>query len=354
MRQSEKMKQNRIRSLDGLRGFLSLIVIAIHIWIYLTAAKFIPQSLDYLGIFSIHLFFVISGFLVHKTYSERIHEARPKTTFFIRRFFRLIPLWWLLLWVLAYFRHLEFKVVIANMFYYFGFVLYDSQYFPVVVAWTLHVEECFYSLFPFLFFSLRKEKILHWIVITSVISSLWIIFAGPSGVPTENFYINRSAVLNFQYFPLGIALSHIYSQKNWWNLIETRFPRLLDVITLLSFLFVTTAPAFPYKVSLLIVVMATLTQSTLFSRFLNLSILRWLGVRCYGLYLLHEYCKELTHATLQSYWQGYNDLMLEVRFIVLTVAVVLVTSFAAWVSYKFLELPFMRLGEKLIRGMKTQ
>jgi peptidoglycan/LPS O-acetylase OafA/YrhL len=343
------MKQNRIQSLDGLRGFLSLIIIAIHVWSYMTAATIIPPAINYVGIFSIHLFFVISGFLVHKTYAERIHEARPKTSFFIRRFFRLIPLWWVLLWVLAYHRHLDFNVVMANMFYYFGFILYDSQYFPVVVAWTLHVEECFYALFPFLFFSLRKEKIFHWIIFTSVIASVWILFAENMGVPDENFYLKRSAVINFQYFPLGIALSHIYSQKSWWSVIETRFPGLLDVSTLLSFLFVTTAPVLPYKISLIVVVMAALAQKTLFSRFLNLFFLRWLGVRCYGLYLLHGFCEEPTHTALQSYWQGYNDLMFEVKLGVLTVAVVLVTSFAAWVSYNFLELPFMRLGEKLIR-----
>ena len=84
--------------LDGLRGFASLWVLLGHICI-LTQCNIPILSNPGLGV---DLFILLSGYLMNKNYIERQHKepwtsSRTIFSFWARRFFRIAPLYYILL-----------------------------------------------------------------------------------------------------------------------------------------------------------------------------------------------------------------------------------------------------------------
>ena len=86
---------DRLRQLDLLRGIAILLVIVCH------TVQFVPspsKSLDFiaqLGRFGVQLFFVVSGYTMVMMWELRRGEARPVFRFYVRRFMRIAPAFWL-------------------------------------------------------------------------------------------------------------------------------------------------------------------------------------------------------------------------------------------------------------------
>lgn len=158
------MKQNRFHGLDLLRTIAIL-----EVWMYHYRAFQHPQWLDTfgsLGWTGVDLFFVLSGFLIsHQLFQEiqSVHTLHLKT-FFIKRFFRIIPPYacTLLLYIyLPWFREREALPSLVK------FLTFTQNYGLDVIqtgifshAWSLCIEEQFYLVFPFLLLLLFKTGLL--------------------------------------------------------------------------------------------------------------------------------------------------------------------------------------------------
>lgn len=84
---------NHYRYIDALRGFAFLCVLTLH------ASQQVPNlpfsSLPVLGEYGVQLFFVLSAVTLLRSVSLRSFKERfPTRNFFIRRFFRIAPLFW--------------------------------------------------------------------------------------------------------------------------------------------------------------------------------------------------------------------------------------------------------------------
>ena len=97
-------KQPRVPELDGLRGFAILLVISIHY--FYNPGPNLPRGLHYLQSFfalgwtGVDLFFVLSGFLIGGILLDVRASPDYFKTFYIRRFFRIVPLYYLWLFCL--------------------------------------------------------------------------------------------------------------------------------------------------------------------------------------------------------------------------------------------------------------
>lgn len=151
-----------IRALDGLRAVAALSIVLFHVMLFLQfeytpLSHAINNSWYYLST-GVHLFFVLSGFLLFLPYARAMldgHSLPSARRFYHRRALRILPAYWVCLSIMValkfYVQHVPFSLsdVAAHVF-----LVHDS--FPQFNRdydgpfWTLAVEAQFYLLLPLL------------------------------------------------------------------------------------------------------------------------------------------------------------------------------------------------------------
>lgn len=159
---------HEIRSVDGVRAFAALITVAYHFFLFQHFYRSpLGQSLAPVVYFlqtGVHLFFVLSGFLLFLPYARAIIQQQPLpplSRFYQRRALRILPAYWVCLTILALCGNIGNNVsdggglavpdAIADVVTHIV-LLHDA--FPVFNRdiqgpfWTLAVESQFYVLLP--------------------------------------------------------------------------------------------------------------------------------------------------------------------------------------------------------------
>jgi peptidoglycan/LPS O-acetylase OafA/YrhL len=158
-------KPNSIAVLDGVRAIACLIVVAYHIslisrdthvWVPNDPSHLILSSVALAGGSGVTLFFVLSGFLLFMPYAKSLLFDSPWPAarhFYLRRAFRIIPAYYLSLFLLILLFHQEYlqRAHWNDVFLFLTFFM-DSS--PATFEklngpfWTLAVEWQYYLLLP--------------------------------------------------------------------------------------------------------------------------------------------------------------------------------------------------------------
>lgn len=146
---------NALPALDGVRGVAVLLVMLYHAW-HITP-NMAPVNEYLYPLFwtrtGVHLFFVLSGFLLFTPYVEWIFGLRSKPStgrFYFRRALRVGPAYWACLAILGLAASLTtYRVVDVLIHSTFLFNLVPASLFSINgVFWTMAVEVQFYVLLP--------------------------------------------------------------------------------------------------------------------------------------------------------------------------------------------------------------
>jgi len=172
----------RIPELDGLRGFAILFVVLFH-YAYFPDEPGSPllvhiRSLFSLGWTGVDLFFVLSGFLIGGILLDAKASPNYFKTFYTRRFFRIIPIYYLWIASFIFLITLGGRVLQAHSNSHvlppLGFTVYEQFFFIqniwrppfeghtawwLGVTWSLAVEEQFYLVAPLLIRFLKVAKL---------------------------------------------------------------------------------------------------------------------------------------------------------------------------------------------------
>ncbi|MGD0444320.1 MAG: acyltransferase [Edaphobacter sp.] len=146
-----------VPGLDMARGLAILMVLcyhgmadAVHVDTALNKNLFHALSIGFgLGLYGVHLFFVLSGFLISGILIDNRSSAGYYRTFYLRRAARILPAGLLMLVALKAGSWISWKFFFAALFYaanmprLFGTI---AEYGPL---WSLAVEEQFYLVWPF-------------------------------------------------------------------------------------------------------------------------------------------------------------------------------------------------------------
>jgi peptidoglycan/LPS O-acetylase OafA/YrhL len=151
-----------IRSLDGLRAVAALLVILYHAFVF--SVSNIKLSLGPVNLYpawnygrtGVQLFFVLSGFLLFLPYARAIllgWQLPAARKFYQRRVLRIVPAYWVCLAILVlislptYLSKVGLKNIVTHMFFIHNvFPLFDSSIQGPF--WTMAVEAQFYLLLP--------------------------------------------------------------------------------------------------------------------------------------------------------------------------------------------------------------
>jgi peptidoglycan/LPS O-acetylase OafA/YrhL len=150
--------------IDVLRGIAILMVMLVHTSQAVDGVSKLVGDIARYGQMGVQLFFVASAYTLCFSRIRRAEEKQPLISFWIRRFFRIAPLYYVA--AIAYFlaesnMHIlalikmpyslyNFETITANILFIHGFVLSANNNI-VPGGWSIGTEMAFYLLFPLLF-----------------------------------------------------------------------------------------------------------------------------------------------------------------------------------------------------------
>jgi len=335
----------RLVALDGLRGLACLQVVIYHF--YMTVAL----PLEWHGVLrravasidGVAIFFTLSGFLIGGILLDHAKAPNLLQVFYTRRFFRIMPVYWLLLLSFVLVRALDnhwrwgliqFTDSDAPFWHYLVFTQNNTTELGAMwlaVTWSLAVEEQFYLVFPFLVRCLSR-----WIIVAGALASLVISPLLRLQDPESQRLLVGSADQLMAGVLVALAVRHEWWQsrlrqnRKWLGLGLALY--LVATISLAACCHLATAqwPLAVPAYALLVYLLATEPAGTGLTRVLR--VVAPVGLGSYFIYLFH-----LPVAYVFSLWIQYPGT---------GTAALAVVAPLAWLSYRWLELPLISLGRK--------
>lgn len=345
---------NRIPELDGLRAIAILLVIAFHYlepihrtargWRLLALA---PARMGWIGV---DLFFVLSGFLIASILLANRDSSAFFSTFYLRRFCRILPLYVPLVVVLFALHQLRSAEpqppLYAFLTFTHNFWIASERTFGnglLAVTWSLAVEEQFYLLLPALVrFNRSRRFFVIVLACTALAPLLRLAFLAAGGADA---FLPILVLLPTRLDPLmlGVAAAWLSSRG------ITIHRKVLWPAWILSGCWIAMAalhrrppgPTLNLSMAALSnLVIATFCLATLLLalggsfRFLRWRWLTYTGVISYGLYLFHTPVKAVLYRFAPGLGAG-----LPIGALILSFA----TAAASWELY---EKRFVRFGHR--------
>jgi peptidoglycan/LPS O-acetylase OafA/YrhL len=370
------LDKDQSNALQSLRGIAASVVLLRHAT--LTYTNINPSSNGLMAsIFNSHasvvIFFVLSGFILSVSMRNKAFSARELLAFYSRRAFRMLPLLAVITILSALYAAWAFaSVSVSGSTDFFngtlrhqpvmvgrvlqGFVAVNSLYVPQ--NWTIMVELAASLAFPFAFFASRRSRRGLAVIAACCVAAS---FAAPSGgrwlplVYLDAFVIGIAAyqwtqargrigarslailgllcaLVLFGLRPILMA-GHFVPQA----LIDPQdgWIRMHDALT--SFVEAVAAGG-------LIVVIMRLKSC---QKVLSVPMLVAIGDASYGIYLTHFLIIVCSARILQVVAPDFSAFSGELKNIILAVCVCIVSFVISAGSYRYFEIPFIRIGKML-------
>lgn len=370
-----------IPGLDGLRAIAFLLVFALHT--------------DYLqiGWIGVQFFFVLSGFLITGILLD-MKKSLPTRDYFIkfygRRFLRIFPLYYfylllmtgLALWLISIAYRVNYMKIFLDQVWYAVFYVYDFFFGTIFFKhslfldhfWSLSVEEQFYIAWPLLIL-LVPDKWMKQLFVGFIVLGL--------GFRIAFHFIYFSGEFRFFADPVALALyplpfTHLdafafgaYLSRYSIPKAREQFFWLLGFIPVIGFLtqFLATGSvglisALGYPLMMpeayqyiwgytllnyfFAVTIQVVARQGLFTAFLELPAMRYLGRISYGLYVYH-------FPIIWFAWRVrdiFPNMTETVAKPVTAVVAAIFTLLVASLSYRFLEQPILNLKDRFFEVKK--
>jgi peptidoglycan/LPS O-acetylase OafA/YrhL len=355
-----EIKKDRLVYLDAFRGISALWVLVYHFNHYYTKDYVKPiwvQNILENGYLGVAFFFVISAFSMGLS-SDR-HKEGSVLYFYIRRFFRIAPLYYVILaiGITFLYRIYSYSGLALNLIFAYNF--FERHYAGMVWAgWTIGIEMPFYLIFPFIWKGIGKFKEWGFLVFT-LLSSIIVYYHYWAFKDVDNgvFWV-LSFFRFFLVFIMGIWV-YLISKKlqgaKHANLIgNTLFVVGLSLLILMIFNFY--KPEFRYESFYsgfffsLILLGASISS---FNSVFDHKILKWLGKNSYSIYLIHTIVINKFDSYIYAFLK-YRTQSIEIAFYSTMIFTVVVTCFLSEVAWRLIEKPGIDLGNKLVKKLKAR
>lgn len=352
----------RLQFLDALRGIAAGYVVFFHLLLIpqpnLVAPRW-AEKFALAGGNGVTIFFIVSAFSLYYTMPLRARDARPTLSFYLHRFFRIAPLFYVLVVASLLRDWYVFGVVrspleiATSVFFVFNLMPIGQEGF-VWASWTIGVEMVFYAVFPLLYARLRSTgqalafffaTILAWLFVQLCLDYLVIPPEWKASILSWN------ALKFFPTFALGIVLYFVFHEA--MQRLDERARRSLGCAAFAAGLFAFcamvqgwlpgvfgTAYSWNGPVCALLAFGAALwPHRAIVNRFTS-----YLGKISYSIYLWHPI---VIFALIPLYRVLYERLPnLSAAFILSALATFAATLPLAALSFRFVEKPGIAFGRR--------
>ncbi len=368
------LEKGKLGYIDALRGIAILMVVLVHTAQTVPNLSQAAQAVAIYGQMGVQLFFVASAYTLCLATVQRSNEPGALGAFYLRRFFRIAPLYYV---AIALYAALPFALpwvasamdverdgytagnIAANIFFVHGLVP-SANNTIVPGGWSIGTEMLFYLVFPFLFalsskFSHSRVQLVAMVVAGLALNLVvqWVL-VGPAGALVNNSFAYFSLLNQLPVFLLGIA--GFWSHRLDAESPQSRRPLLqwvgfagLTVVTLL---------VWKSRWSMAFALIPTIAGLSFLCLLNGVRALRthpaWLravGQVSYSMYVFHFlFAWLLMHLTVPKIPAGVpSSVVLVIGFLVAAV----LTFLLARVTERLLERPGIALGSACVKRWKA-
>jgi peptidoglycan/LPS O-acetylase OafA/YrhL len=358
-------KERLLPGIHGLRGIAALSIVFYHLY-HLTGInipeifKFIARDFGY----GAHLFFVLSAFsLMHSTECT-MSRSNWTRDYFIKRFFRIAPLFYLLIvfvltgQIVAHGKVVDIPTILLNVFFVFGFTPSSGI---VWGGWTVGVEMIFYVLFPVLLIAIRTTRTsliyLFAAVFISCVSRYIFHEQYLRTIPLAQYdwWGYFSFLPNLFFFVIGICafkLKNTFTRES----IALRFliPLIAVVIVGVLLLSEMDKPLRSNSGRLDLLVWGIgfgalcIWQSIRPGFWSANKIFRYVGERSYSMYLLHPVIIVFLKGYIIKFYVCLVPYVGAYAFFICSIIVLGIVLIVAEIAYRTIEVPGIKLGRTFI------
>ena len=360
-----RILNNHTRKLqiDGLRGFAIIIVVLFH---YLNCSysnnfelnlfEQLISKITSFGWSGVNLFFVISGYLIGTILLKNKSTTNYFSTFYARRFLRIVPLYFIFLMVFIFFNSLfkDSSLVLFEkpipVWQYFLFVQNFSMshlghFGPnaLTPSWSLAIEEQFYLIAPLIVFFLRRNILL-------IVSLYLIVFSIFFRINSDNWYMEYTHFLSrVDSLSIGLIIAILSQNSNELAILSKKRNIFIFIIIFMCLLFGYTIfkqinhTFISYFFGGVLVFSFSLKEETFLYKILVNKVTLFFGKYSFFIYLFHQ----LINGLLFAYIFNSNPVLNTTNNYLVEILAVLLTMFLAVISFKFYESKFIEIGQTL-------
>jgi peptidoglycan/LPS O-acetylase OafA/YrhL len=346
-------------ALTGIRAIGAACVFFVHL----------PFSFGYTIVIDVMaFFFVLSGFLIFYLYYENKNvRAGRLRQYFINRFARIYPVYFLLVTV-AIFLHHDFRAIYLFKNYTLTHALfYNRADRAIEQSWSITTEECFYLLAPIFMFLVRKYNFVSALLsaISLLLVALLISTFPLSFLHTGHFVFTVTFFGHFFEFFCGIFLALIILKRKETNSVFNKGRRftiygeagILLSIGILIFSGNMNDPErqtqfivinnFVLPVAIALFYFGLITEKSMASRLLSSRVLYYPGRSSYSFYLVHMLVIEaIAIPLIEPHFIMHRNIYVLLVFIV--------TQLIAFLIFALYEEPVNLYIRKLFAGNKSK
>jgi peptidoglycan/LPS O-acetylase OafA/YrhL len=331
--------------IDALRGYAILGVLLTHSALIAGVEGGLPS----VGARGVQLFFVVSAITLMLSWHERNDGAGP---FFIRRAFRILPMFWLS--IPLYFNTTgDLNQAIGAAFLLQGIRPEWILGSIVPGGWSVCAEATFYCFFPLLVAKITSLSRALWLIAASlIISRLWRT-VGLDGLPALFPNATPGELWGFVYFTFPAQLPAFAAGMAGYFLVP-KFSELsrgtLEIILLVAFAgigwFAVNKQENIAAFAALFAVSAACIANGAGAYLVN-DVVGYIGRCSFSIYLLHWKGLELAAPLMDSFPPTTRPAAMFLVSLIFSTAL-------ATVTYFIIERPMIRLGSRILRPAPPQ
>jgi peptidoglycan/LPS O-acetylase OafA/YrhL len=358
-----QLSLKQLNYINALRGIAVLCVIVVHVGLHSLSGKY--QNIVGQGAKGVQLFYFISAFTLFLSSNKRLSlEKNAKINFFIRRFFRIAPLYYLAIiyysFIIPFIQHqdVNYKGIALNFLFIHGF-------FPDIInsivpgGWSIAIEMTFYLFLPFLTPKINSlAKAILFLFFSFFLKTLfyYVLKGNPFNFETNLWtnYLYWYLPNQLPVFALGIVFYFIALENNVKQALSENSKLILQTLIAILVLLLIDKMILKIKIfnldfvfTIAFLIVATILKERPFKAIVN-SFTELIGKLSFSMYLIHfAVIYWLSKAKIISIDKPSSLSNFIYSYSVVLVFTVLLSS----ISYRFIESKGQKIGKRVIDAL---